>query len=89
MANNPKYRFSRGEDGYIIFDSKGYIVEAKGFSSLMWSSNLKIDEELVGKHVDELAEMLKKNGKSRDEYFRFEAYVHVELLKEMLKNANG
>lgn len=66
MANNTQYRFSRGKDGYVVFDSKGYIIEAKGFGSLMWSTSLNIDNDLVGKHVDELAEMLKK-------------YVHSQL----------
>lgn len=86
MANNTQYRFSRGKDGYVVFDSNGYIVEAKGFGSLMWSTSLNIDKDLVGKHVDELAEMLKKNGSSRDVYPNFETQVHVELLKWMLQN---
>ena len=25
MANTTEYRFTRGNDGYIIFDSNGYI----------------------------------------------------------------
>ena len=89
MANSTQYRFSRGNDGYITFDLKGYIVEAKGFGGLMWSSNTNIDKELVGKHVDELAKMLEKNGTSRDVYLEFEAHVHVGLLKKMLQNANN
>lgn len=86
MENNTQYRFSRGKDGYVTFDSKGYIVEAKGFGSLMWTSSSNIDKDLVGKHVDELAEMLKKNGSSRDVYPNFEMQVHVELLKKLLQN---
>lgn len=88
MANNPQYRFLRGNDGYITFDSKGYILEAKGFGLLMWSSSSNIDKDLVGKHVDELAEMLEKNATSRNVYLEFEAHVHVGLLKKMLQNAN-
>ncbi len=88
MANNTQYRFTRGEDGYITFDSKGYIIEAKGFGCLMWSTNQNIDKDLVGKHVDELAEMLKKNGINRNVYLDFEANVHVGLLKAMLQNTN-
>ena len=86
MANNQNYRFSRGKDGYIIFDSKGYIVEAKGFGSLMWSSSTNIDKGLIGKHVDELADMLKEYGASREVYPNFEMQVHIELLKAMSKN---
>ena len=88
MANNTQYRFTRGEDGYITFDSKGYIVEAKGVGSMMWSSST-IDKDLVGKHVDELAEMLKKNGINRNVYLEFEAHVHVGLLKAMLQNTDN
>jgi hypothetical protein len=84
MANNKQYKFLRGKDGYVIFDSNGYIVEAKGFGSLMWSSSPNIDKDLVGKHIDELAEMLKKNGADCDVYLNFETQVHVNLLKQML-----
>jgi len=87
MAKIPEYRFSRGDDGYITFDSNGYIREAKGFASLMWTSNANIDKELVGKHVEELAEMLKRNGTSRDVYLEFEAKVHLGLLKKIVQNA--
>lgn len=86
MPNSPKYRFSRGDKGYVTFDSKGYVVDAKGFGSLMWSSNPNVDKELVGKHVDELAEMLEKNATSRNVYLEFEVNVHVELLKKMLQD---
>lgn len=89
MANNQQYRFSRGEYGYITFDSKGYIVEAKGFGSLMWNSDLNIDKKLIGKHIDELSEMLEKNCSSRDVYLEFEANVHVGLLKKMLQNVKN
>ena len=86
MANNTHYKFSRGKDGYLVFDSKGYIVEAKGFGSLMWSTSLNINKDLVEKHVDELAVLLKNYGSSRDVYPNFEMQVHVELLKKMLQN---
>ena len=89
MANNAKYRFSRGGHEYIAFDSKGYIVEAKGFGCLMWSPYCNIDKELVGKHVDELVDMLKENGSNCNVYLDFEVHVHIPLLKSMLKNANG
>ena len=87
MVNNNQYQFSRGKDGYVIFDSKGYIIEAEGFGYLMWTYSQNIDKDLVGKHVDELAEMLKKHGISPDVYLNFEAQVQVELLKEMLQNS--
>ena len=85
--NKQTYKFSRGEEGHIVFDLNGYVIEAKGFGFLIWSSSLSIDKDIIGKHVDEVAEFLKKNGKSKEEYLKFETYVHLELLKEMLKNS--
>lgn len=86
MANNQTHRFSQGKERYVIFDSKGYIVEAKGFGSIMWVPSVNIDKDLIGKHVDELAEMVKEYGVSHEAYLAFETHVHVKLLKEMLKN---
>lgn len=89
MANNLKYRFLRGEDGKdgcVAFDEKGYIIEARGFSSLIWWPNTNIDKELIGKHVDELAEILREYGGHTESYYDFEVHVHLELLKQMLQN---
>lgn len=82
------YRYERGNQGYVTFDSEGYIVEAKGFGSLMWTKSPDIDKDLVGKHVDELSDMLKNHASARDVYYAFESVVHVDLLKQMLKNLN-
>ena len=84
MAYERQYHVSRGKGSYITFDSKGYIVQAKGFAELMWTPNFQVDKDLVGKHVDKLAEMLKRSSKSRNVYLEFEANVHVPLLKQML-----
>lgn len=84
--DNHHYRFTREDgDGYVIFDSNGYIIDAKGFGSLMWSS-MNIDKELIGKHVNELAMMLQKHGANREIYTNFEIQVHIELLKELMEN---
>lgn len=82
MATNEEYRFSGGKDLYVVFDQKGYVVEAKGFEKLMWSS-LSVDTDLTGKHVDEVAKILKKNGVGST-YSDFEINVHIPLLKKML-----
>lgn len=79
-------RYWLTKDISISFDSKGYITEVKGFNFLMWYSN---DTDLIGKHIDELSEILEKNCLSRNIYLEFEAYVHVKVLKEMLQNANN
>jgi len=80
-----KLKYSLNEDVYISFDLNGYIIEAKGFGFLMWSSNIDIDKELIGKNIDELSKMLDKNCINREVYLRFETDVHVDLLKEMLQ----
>lgn len=87
VDKNKRYRFSNSNGGYVIFDSNSYILEAKGFSSLMWTTSLNIDSDLVGKHIEELAEMLKNYGSRRDVYTVFEINVHLELLKEILKDS--
>lgn len=89
MSGIAKYRFSQDNGRYISFDTEGYIVEAKGFESLMWGSALNFEEELKGKHVDELAKMLKNNGITPWVYYNFEINVHLELLKSMLKDLKG
>ena len=88
MANNKTYKFNRGEEIYVIFDTNGYVVDAKGFSSLIWTSDINLDKNIIGLHVNELAEMLKKNSANRREYINFELNVHIELLKWMVQNLN-
>lgn len=85
MLDNKQYRFSNGDDKYIIFDSTGYIIEAKGFNSIMWAPET-IDRELIGKHIDELSDMLKSNSAHRESYYNFEIEVHIPLLKLMLED---
>ena len=85
MSGNHYYRYTR-KDEYVVFDSNGYILEAKGYGFLMSNPDKNIDVSLIGKHVDELAEMLKENGVNREVYFEFETQVHKELLKKILKN---
>ena len=88
MENNKQYRFTKGKDRYVVFNSNGYIVEAKGFDNLIWSPHENIDKQLTGKHVNELAKMLKKNGVNQETYLKFEAQVHVKLLEKMQKTSN-
>lgn len=89
MNSKKKYRFSNKKGGYIIFDSKGYILEAKGFGDLIWNPSLNVDKDVVGKHIDELSLMLKNNGIDRNVYLQFEIQVHIKLLKLMLENSNN
>ena len=43
----------------VTFDNNGYVIKAEGFSSIMWGT-LDLDEKLIGKHIIELARILKK-----------------------------
>lgn len=82
-----KYKFSLGEKIYIVFDLNGYVLEAKGFGMLMWSNlnSLELEKDLIGKHIDEIAQMLKENGARQKYYNDFEINVHIPLLKIMLE----
>ena len=85
MTSNKQHKFSNSNGIYIIFDANGYILEAKGFNSIMWATET-IDKELVGKHIDELSDMLKNNSAHRESYYNFEIKVHIPLLKLMLED---
>ena len=51
----------------------------------MWfETNSNIDKELIGKHVNEVANILKDYAANKEIYYNFEKEVHLELLKEML-----
>lgn len=82
-----KYKFSLGKSIYIIFDSNGYVLEAKGFGMLIWSnlSSLELEKDLIGKNIDEIAQLLKENGARQKYYNDFEINVHIPLLKIMLE----
>ena len=86
MENKKEYKYSCGKDVNVAFDENGYITKAQGFQRIMWASNT-IDKDLIGKHIDELADMLKKEG-SNETYLEFEANVHISVLKKMLQNTN-
>lgn len=78
MANKTKktISFSNGENVHVTFDSGGYIIKAEGFSSLLWSTDPdNLDKSLIGTHVYELSEMLKKYGAYVDAYKVFEKDV--------------
>ena len=76
MANY-KYRLLNGgnKQTFVTFNEQGYIINAKGFGSIIWWYRKKnIDEDLIGKHVDELAEIFKKYGVRPEYYYNFEVY---------------
>ena len=54
----------------VTFDNNGYIVNAKGFTSIMWGKTNQ-DEELIGKHITELAKILKEYAANQENYISF------------------
>lgn len=84
MANDVNYEFTAGKNICIAFDSNGYVTKAKGFENFICSS-LEFNKDLVGKHIDEVAEILKEKALREKYYNDFEINVHIPLLKIMLE----
>lgn len=76
--------FSCG-DIKVTFDNNGYIVKAKGFTSVMWSTQNQ-DEELIGKHIIELAKILKKYAANQENYISFLENVVLKLYEMKTKD---
>lgn len=73
----------------VTFDNNGYIVKARGFMSVMWG-NQNQDEELIGKHITELAAMLKKYAANQEIYINFLENVVLKFYERNKKeNING
>lgn len=70
----------------VTFDNNGYIVKAKGFTSVMWSKPNQ-DEELIGKHIIELAKILKKYTIEQKTYISFLENVVLEFYEKKSKNS--
>lgn len=77
--------FSCG-DTKVTFDNNGYIVKAKGFTSVMWSKPNQ-DEELIGKHIIELAKILKKYTANQENYINFLENVVLKFYERNSKNS--
>ena len=65
-----KFQTFSCSDTKVTFDTNGYIINAKGFTSVMWSTQ-NIDEKLIGKHIIELAKLLKIYAANQEIYFSF------------------
>ena len=62
----------------VTFDDNGYIVKASGFTFIMWCSPNQ-DENLIGKHIIELAKLIKKYTAKREIYINFLENVVLEF----------
>lgn len=72
----------------VTFDENGYIVNAKDFSTVMWCTPNQ-DEELIGKHITELAKMLKNYAANRETYISFLENVVLKFYEIKLKNSTN
>lgn len=71
----------------IMFDNNGYIVKAKGFRFIMWATKNQ-DEELIGKHIIDLAKMLKKYAINEHTYISFLENVVLNFYEIKEKDTN-
>ena len=69
----------------VTFDDNGYIVQIKDLSTIMWCTPNQ-DEELIGKHIVELAAMLKIYGSVHDVYIGFLENVVLDFYINKVKN---
>ena len=70
----------------IVVDENGYILKAKGLLGTMWGE-LDLDEGIIGKHIIELAKMLKKYSSNEKIYISFleDVILHFYQGKENLE----
>lgn len=89
VLNNQKQNmfqtFSCG-NAKVTFDENGYIVKAKDFYAVMWSIPNQ-DEELIGKHILELAKILKKYASYHENYVSFLENVVLKFYETQLKDS--
>ena len=89
VLNNQKQNmfqtFSCG-NAKVTFDENGYIVKIKDFSAVMWCTPNQ-NEELIGKHIIELAKILKRNTSSRENYISFLENVVLKFYETQLKDS--
>jgi len=76
------------ENAKVTFDENGYIVKTKDFSAVMWSTPNQ-DEELIGKHIIELAKILKRYTSSRENYISFLENVVLKFYEEQAKDSDN
>ena len=69
----------------VTFDDNGYVIKAKDFSVVMWCTPNQ-DEELIGKHITELAKILKRAAASRENYISFLENVVLKFYETQAKN---
>ncbi len=75
LKTKEEYGFSNGPV-HVVFDKNGFILDAKNFRRMIWwRVDEDIDKILIGKHISELSEILKKNCAYRETYMGFQKDV--------------
>ena len=69
----------------VTFDNNGYVIKAKGFTSVMWG-NPNLDEELIGKHIIEIAKTLKEYTANQRNYIIFLENVVLNFYEKNSKD---
>lgn len=85
QKQNKFHTFSCGK-AEVRFDDNGYIVKVKNLATVMWCTPNQ-DEELIGKHIIELAIILKKSGAQRENYISFLENVVLGFYEQKVKNS--
>ena len=85
QQQNKSQTFSCG-NAKVTFDENGYVVKAKDFSAVMWCTPNQ-DEKLIGKHIIELAKMLKKSAAYRENYISFLENVVLKFYETQVKDS--
>lgn len=69
----------------IKFDEKGYVISAKNFNLILWTSfhqPYELEEFLRGKHIKEISELLHKYGINSLVAKKFDETVVKRVLKQ-------
>ena len=88
LDNQNKFQTFSCGNTKVTFDENGYIVKAYGFTTIMWGT-LNQDEELMGKHIIELAKILKKYAASREIYINFLENVVLKFYESQAKDGGN
>lgn len=77
----------------IKFDQNGYVLDAKGFRTILWCVNPEnIDDILIEKHITQLLIILKKYCCNKEIYDKFllEIFIDFEFpIKKFLKEKSS
>lgn len=88
MAKKTTISFSNGERVHVTFNSEGCVEKAEGFNFILWSSNPdNLNNSLIGMHVYELSECLKKHRAVLGAYEGFEEIVVKKVEKFVRKSS--